>query len=138
MFFHYISLNPQGFWAPAPTSLVLRQREESCMYASIFNKPCFLTMLHTSPDSIHQRPWCEFFPKPCLCLLFMCCLNAQRPLPVMERSPPYFGLQRSASGAAVLGKRKRESNERTSSLQWPDINQINYGATTSIEPMERK
>lgn len=38
-----------------------RDRKESCMYASIFNKSCFLTVLHTGPHSIPQRSWCEFF-----------------------------------------------------------------------------
>lgn len=70
------------------------------------------------------------FHKLCLCFLFMSRLNTQRPIPFTEHCPAYLSDIRSS------GARQEEvgRNECSPSLQGPDINQTNYGATTVSNP----
>lgn len=104
------------------------------MYASIFNKPCFLAVLHASPYSIPQRPWCEYFTHR----VSVSCSRAVSIHRGLFLSPSaalriYRTLEeRERSGGAQ--QTEEERNERSPSLQGPDINQTNYGATTVSNP----
>lgn len=106
------------------------------MYASIFNKPCFLTVLHTSPYSIPQRQWCEFFTNHVS-------VSCSRAVSIhtglflsWSTAPAYLSDIRRVKEEQRRGARQSEEemNERSPSLQEPDINQTNYGATTVSNP----
>lgn len=74
------------------------------------------------------------FHKPCLCFLFMSCLNTQRHIPSMENSLMYLlGIRRAEQQSSTL-QNEEERAEAASSLQGLDINQTNYGATAVLKP----
>lgn len=104
------------------------------MYASIFNKPCFLTVLHTSPYSIPQRPRCEFFTNR----VSVSCSRAvsihRGPFLSWSTAPRIYRTLEECEWSGGARRREEERNERSPSLQGPDINQTNYGATTVSNP----
>lgn len=74
------------------------------------------------------------FHKPCLCFLLMSCLNTRRPIPSTKYNSVYLlDITRGWMEQRCLAKGRRRS-ERSPSLQGPDINQTNYGATTISNP----
>lgn len=102
------------------------------MYASIFNKPCFLTLLHTSPYYIPQRSWCEFFiNRVSVSCSWAASIHRGLFVPWRTARCVYWALEELSSSAL---ENEEERNEPSPSLQGLHINQTNYETATVLNP----
>lgn len=104
------------------------------MYASIFNNPCFLSVLHTGPSSIPQRSSCEFFINH---VSVSCSWAVSIHRGLLLPCPARRIYWTARAGRAAAARRRRERGKGASALlhyNKSDINQTNYVAATVSNP----
>lgn len=131
------SINPYGFGGTSIKNFSFETKKKnhvctSCVLQSLISHVSLLCYTQARPQSSKIPVW--IFHKPCLCVLFMSCLNTQRPIASMSSLAYLLDIRRVQAELQQKEEEGRGRNERSPSLQEPDINQTNYGATTVSNP----
>lgn len=117
------------FWGRTIESFTFEaEKKDACMFQSFISH---VSLPWNTQQSLKDPVW--IFHKPCLCFLFMSCLNTLRPIASRLNQVNLLDVRRVREQRQHTAAR-RGRRECSSSLQKAHINQTNYRATTVLNP----